>query len=703
MDGVPQRPAAVPEGAVWESDAGEWRLGAVDERGSKQGLHRSWRADGTLREEVTFVDGKGEGRYRRFHPNGELACEGEFVGGGMQGTLRAYGCDAPTPELLQPCCVPPNAWQLQTDYDRGEMMSRRWYDRQGTQILENGEPHPPWPTTVPARAHFDEGAGLWVDGTYDLKASPIVHWRRWSVDGALIEEEDLEAGVRHGVWRRFRDDGALQFEGHYERGLRHGTFRDLAIRAQDYQPPGAASEEGAFAGDHAVGIWRLRDGAGALLAERDLGVACGDDQLARSPALADGDGARGAEAALRLAELARSLRGARRVGEAIIALARSAAMTGADGPLRELLAEATWPRSAAAGQDIATAAIDHAGERLAPLVDGIVRGGDAPALLRALASSIGGAHHAALDLVDAALLLAPERVACYVTRALVHVHLGAPDRACADARRLPEGWEEQRQLLVDYVRVIFPRFDFWPARTAIETLFEEYPAAPAQPANAIRKLAQKYATRLALIRAALVRAPGLDAGPSAPPVPSWLPPELPELLPEGPVPLGAWRFRQSLEPDAGAVDIAAAAGTLTEAETEEIAVDERLALDNQPLPSLLRWARRDWAALCWLCWSCGLDRVALPAVVTPPAEFGRAAGMAIERAWHCRDKLTSGGLVAMSKGVPGFAWEGVHIDVMPRALVEVMADEYIDLRALFCWLCDASAQSPWQSDLREDD
>ena len=57
----------------------------------------------------------------------------------------------------------------------------------------------------------------------------------------------------------------------------------------------------------------------------------------------------------------------------------------------------------------------------------------------------------------------------------------------------------------------------------------------------------------------------------------------------------------------------------------------------------------------------------------------------------------------MSKGVPGFEWEGLDIDAMPRALVDIVTDEHIELRAMFLWLCDETAQSLWQSDLRSAD
>ena len=86
---------------------------------------------------------------------------------------------------------------------------------------------------------------------------------------------------------------------------------------------------------------------------------------------------------------------------------------------------------------------------------------------------------------------------------------------------------------------------------------------------------------------------------------------------------------------------------------------------------MMRTARGDWAALCWLCWSAGLDEVTMPDRLVERPALGRAVGMAIERHWRCRDRLTTAGLRALTQGVPSFSWEGMEIDVMPRLLVEI--------------------------------
>ncbi len=322
-----------------------------------------------------------------------------------------------------------------------------------------------------------------------------------------------------------------------------------------------------------------------------------------------------------------------------------------------------------------------------------MRGGDPAALLRALASVLKTSYRVALELVDAALLLAPLHPSCLVTRALVHVHLGAPEAAARDIARLPEGWSEQREQLQIYMRIIFPTFDFWPPRIPISTMFQEFPEAPAQSLDAVRATIAKLAARLGQIRAAMVRQLEQNHGAGAAARVAWLPPDLTHLLADGPVELEVRSFEQTFLPEDGQ----------GEPEVETIAIDERLMLDTASMPALLRLARRDWVMLTWICWACGLDRVALPDDIAPPETFGPAAGMSIERAWRCRDKLNTGGLVAMSKGVPGFDWEGIAIEDMPRALVDVMADEHVEARAAFLWLCDDSAQSPWQDDLRTPD
>lgn len=137
----------------------------------------------------------------------------------------------------------------------------------------------------------------------------------------------------------------------------------------------------------------------------------------------------------------------------------------------------------------------------------------------------------------------------------------------------------------------------------------------------------------------------------------------------------------------------------------ELIVDEARGVAPMPttVPRILRQARADWSGLVWLCWAVGSETPALPDAICPPAAFASAAMMTVERTWRCRDKLRTSGLLALTKGVPGFDWEDTQIDLVPAALADVALDQYLEARAVFSWLCDRANRSPWQNDLRDGD
>jgi hypothetical protein len=699
LDG-PSRPPAVPAGAVFCEETGEWEIGARDAEGRRHGPTRAYRRDGTLASEHGYLDGLLEGRFRRFHPDGTVAREGTFRGGKPHGRVVAAGSTSPSPELLQSCCVPRTAWRLETDFDEGVVRDVRWYDRAGVHILPSGNPHPLRPDQVPAEARYDEEQQRWILAAHDPAGRADGVWRRWSETGTLRERDEHRAGQAHGLSQRWDSAGTLVEESTWRDGRRDGLYRRVAVPPGRYQDPRVHEERGVFAQDEPVGRWSLHDRAGGVVRELDLGVPADEPGLTGSPALADV-----ARAGEEWEQQARALEAAGRPGEALLAAARAAAVAGDVAFLRSRHARLAPALTGEAARDLAADAVKRAGGRRGPLVSALARGGDVPALLRALASVPGAAERVALALVDAALLMAPDRHECRTTRALILLQLGRPDDARADAAALPADWGESRAFIETYARIIFPEFAFWPATTDIRTQLTDVPPAPEQPLETLREQAQKYATRLRALRGAVAQKLGVtDGGPERPP--PWLPPDLLALLPDGPAPLDAWEFEEIVIDDDGPHEEGSGGAEAAAAQPAVVTVDERLELGDPgtaTIPALMRAARREWNALCWLCWSAGLDRVALPDAVRPPPAFGHAAAMSVERLWRCRDKLSTAGLRALTQHVPGFTWEGIEIDDLPPVLVEIARDEHLELRALFFWLCDAGVQSPWQDNLRAQD
>src|SRR5262249_21016520 len=159
---------------------------------------------------------------------------------------------------------------------------------------------------------------------------------------------------------------------------------------------------------------------------------------------------------------------------------------------------------------------------------------------------------------------------------------------------------------------IFADFAFWPATVEVQAIFPQVPAGPDQPLEAVRGHARKLAARLQAIRGAI--AARLEPGAAR----DWLPPDLSALLGDGEPPeLSSWEFEEVVVDDP----------TAPEPPPTLVKVDERPAIDGLTIPALMRLARRDWSALCWLCWSAGLDRAALPDELRPPEMFGQAAGL----------------------------------------------------------------------------
>jgi hypothetical protein len=695
------RPASVPAEAAWNARTFEWELVPRDAEGRPHGLVRAWRSDGELAHEYEHRAGQRHGAFRRFHPDGSIAREGFYEGGSQHGLTIAHDYEGPgtTHEPLQQCCVPPGAWQLQHDFDHGRLEDARWYDREGRHITASGALHPARPASVPRRAGFEEPTDTWFLREYDGEGKAHGVWQRWARGGVLRERDEYNEGKAHGVWRRWDEAGTLTEEGAWRSGQRGGPYRRIGVPAELYADARVHEERGAFDRGQTVGPWTLLDAAGATLGGFELGAALDDEALLASPALAD---ARRSEATWR--ETARALEAAGRPAEALLALARAAAAAGDAAPLREGLGRLALPRRAASALGMAAELVQRADGRLDLVANALPAGADASSLLRALGSSLVGREAVGIDLVDAALLLAPERADCRVTRALLAIHLGRPEAALADAAALPADNAEQRSFLEAYARVLFSTYPFAPADLVIRTAFPDVPDGPEQPLEKVRAQLAKYATRLRLVREAVLAR--LPPGAS----PAWLPPDVSPLLPGGPVPLETWEFEEVIvdedqeEQDDQDGQDREPGEPAAEPEAKLVTVDETLTLDaSVSLPTLLRQARREWFGLCWMCWGVGLGRVALPEGIDAPADFGQAAGLSIERLWRCRDRLVTGGLRAMTQGVPGFSWEGIEIDVLPSVLAEIAADEYREMRAVFYWLCDEGVQSPWQNNVRTPD
>ena len=680
---APERPAGVPEGGFWNPEIGGWEVSRLSAQGVREGECLFYRPDGSLQSRCGFVAGVREGPFAMFHPDGTVSRQGTFIGGRAEGIVQAYPGVGAGAEPLRSCCVPPGAARLDLLYEKGDLVQEIFYDADARPVLADGRPWPARPSGVPDDAEYDEAATQWARRRTELH-------RFWTDAGVLTSEIAFAQGVRRAV-RTFDVAGRLEEACDLSpEGARHGAFvRCFRAGQTENEGPYAdlriREERGTFERGQVVGRWSFLDAGGVELRRADRGVSFAEGAEATSPAFAPGAGGAARGTAEDWWALSGALRSEGRVREALCAAARAAVRDGDRAALERALAIDVVPLAPALAAQRGDA-IEHSVEvKVSSILDALVCGADAASAFRALAAVLPGVSAAAVDFVEASLLLAPDRKTIHLTRALVRLQRGDEAGARADLVVVAAQSPDAATLLIGQMQTVLRPFDDWPARERLlpDPLLADLGAGLVRELEEVRAAVAVYATRIRRVRAAVQAL----IGTGAPPV--WLPPDLSALLPGGPVALR----REKVSIDLGDGETV---------ETAEAEIVEEIATDGLGVPALLAEAQADWGALSWLCWSVGLDRVALPEALAEPPLFAVAMKTIVTRCWRAQDRLKTGGLLARANGVPGFAWQGIDIDALPQHLAQAAAEEYLRARSVFLWLADPDAVSPFQVDLRDD-
>jgi antitoxin component YwqK of YwqJK toxin-antitoxin module len=678
-----ERPAGVPESATYRPEFDAWEVVRPTPEAPDDAESTLYRRDGSVFMRCALVGGERDGRFSMFHPDGALAREGRYTGGELDGDVTAYAADCAAALPLRSCCVPAGARELRARYRHGSLVRQVFYDAEGRALDAKGVPWPERAAGIPADADFDEISERWL---YRVPLEPRAHLDRfYALDGALSEEVEYRAARRTRV-RRFGSAAELLEETHYDdKGKLHGPrLRRWPEGATcPYADPRIAQESGNFEHGQATGEFELRDVASNLVATLACGAALDDSWRAASPALAD---ELSADAGERW-KIAAELRTQGRQREALAMAARAAAQSRSRAALEAFVAGATAHLEPELRARRGQALVHTRGLTLELALEELLFGADPADAYRCMASVAGNANRAALAFVEASLLLAPERRMTHLTRALIRLELGDPDGAISDAAAIEPESEAGARFIRDSARLYYPEFRFRPELEPLEPLEAASPVVePNQPLGAVRRQVQVYATRLGLVRAAVLAALGSNAEPR------WLPPDVSSLLPDGPVELRKMTVGIQDEAD----------DETDEVEVVDVDIDETITTSDRSVADLMRAARADWTGLCWLCWLSGLERVALPERLAPPKGFTAAVGHALRRRFVARDRLASGGLVARAKGLRGFDWEGVNVHELDRHFAGMPAAEYLEMRAVLLWSMWPENVSVFQSDLRKE-
>lgn len=705
---LPARPVAVPSDATWDARSQEWLVGHKDLTGGWHGLVTGYDAAGLVRSRQHFEAGIANGPLTRLHPSGAEAYRATFVAGKLHGDARALSSREPGAVPLRPCCVPPDAWALVTRYDHGNGVDQWFENEAGCPLLADGSLRPARPAVVPEAARYDDTRPGWELGesqNFQREGS----WQRWSTDGEVHEVASYQRGKLHGTARTYQA-GKLIREREYMSGVLEGpAVEHAAGRAVSgtsvFEDARIHAWQGAFSGGALTGRWTYWDDAGSRLFDRDYGAPLGRVELTH-PVFAAMPPEGG------WAAFGNTLSAAGAQGLALCAWIRaSVGAPGGQGLREQLSAMTVALGSAESSRRLAELRKSRAGllssspvqreEELGHWIQALLEGASPALVLGQLGVLLLDAPRAGLDFIEAAMALEPALPTFLKVRARLWFELGHPEKATQEALTLPLADPPYASWVKDLSRLLFPQFEFWPARTEYD--LEPNPELPdrvSQPLAKIRSAMEKSALRLGQVRLALLRASADHARSLAKsefvrPEPTWLPPDLSSLLQASPK-LERYEFTEAFVGG----DSGGSPGP------DVVKVDETLQTSGLGISALMRMARVEWTCLCWLCWGAGLDHVALPderfsEELRPPAEFQRALSAAFFQLFRVLDSRQTRGLRSKARGLPPAHWEGLNVDALEPLLIEMAFHEAREMRAVLYWLGDEECRSLWQDDLRD--
>jgi len=192
--------------------------GIVDDRGLFQDNWKEFYANGAVKAEGRYRNGKRVGKWQFYFPTGELEQEGNFNNNGQY---------------------------------HGEWI---WYYLNGNQHIiqnyENGLEDGRF------REFADDGETLIADGNY-IEGERDGNW--FINTGSERTEGRYKNGERHGKWRTFsvKEKNKLSFEGSYVDGLPNGKH-------VYYQENGKILEEGVYTMGKYNGVWKKYDEKGQI-------------------------------------------------------------------------------------------------------------------------------------------------------------------------------------------------------------------------------------------------------------------------------------------------------------------------------------------------------------------------------------------------------------------------------------------------------
>jgi len=229
------------------------KINQYSPEGHKEGLWQTFYADGTVKWEGNYIDGKRDGYFKSYNEKGSLVTIEKYINDVLQ-------LDAPELAKLE----------IKTDYfSDGKIKSsgpvkngqpfgaHRFYNDSGkiikADIYDSGRivaeglldesniQQGPWKEfsadgKISAEGNYVNGVrvGPWKfyygsgnkfeEGKYDNRGRPIGHWTWYFDDGKVLRESNFHQGLQDGDFVEYTSTGDVRTKGLYLDGLKEGVW-----------------------------------------------------------------------------------------------------------------------------------------------------------------------------------------------------------------------------------------------------------------------------------------------------------------------------------------------------------------------------------------------------------------------------------------------------------------------------------------------
>jgi antitoxin component YwqK of YwqJK toxin-antitoxin module len=243
--------------------------------GARDGLHTSYRDDGTLQQTATYESDVLDGAWAQYHTNGNTQLRGNYDRGLKTGTWVEYWVNGGLRES--------------TDYlaDYRDGVYERWDEQSRRTLREN------------YRGGIRDGlsetftAGVLSSSTVYSDGAEVGPRKEYYPNGQLASNTPLdEFGRLEGLVTRYFADGQVSLKSNFRAGLQHGsgeTFYQDGPRAsltnssagrlngsfRTWNSRGQLSQSGSYSDGAKCGTWGIYNIVGDLINEQNYGLCPG--------------------------------------------------------------------------------------------------------------------------------------------------------------------------------------------------------------------------------------------------------------------------------------------------------------------------------------------------------------------------------------------------------------------------------------------